>query len=83
MQKLIMMKPTNVDKIKEEEKAYNTVNELYKKGLNMMNMIKYQTLKNINKKKKIKPKNLKFEGYDYDGWFTEKELDYEEHLKAF
>ena len=52
MQKLITMKPTNVDKIKEEEKAYNTVNELYKKGLNMMNMIKYQTLKNINKKKK-------------------------------
>ena len=80
MQKLIKMKPTNVDKIKE--KAYNTVNESYKKSLNMMNIIKYQTLKNINKKK-IKPKNLKFEGYDYDGWFTEKELDYEVHLKTF
>ena len=49
MQKLIKMKPTNVDKIKE--KAYNTVNESYKKSLNMMNIIKYQTLKNINKKK--------------------------------
>ena len=46
------MKPTNVDKIKEKEKAYNTVNESYKKSLNMMNIIKYQTLKNINKKKK-------------------------------
>ena len=51
MQKLIKMKPTNVDKIKEKEKAYNTVNESYKKSLNMMNIIKYQTLKNINKKK--------------------------------
>ena len=39
------MKPTNVDKIKEKEKAYNTVNESYKKSLNMMNIIKYQTLK--------------------------------------
>ena len=37
-------------------------------------------LKKVNTIKKFKPKNLKLEDYDYDGWFTKEELDGEEKL---
>ena len=37
-------------------------------------MMNYQTLK-YKLDKKLKPINLKLKDYDYDGWFTEEELD--------
>ena len=37
-------------------------------------MMNYQTLK-CKLDKKLKPINLKLKDYDYDGWFTEEELD--------
>ena len=37
-------------------------------------MMNYQTLK-YKLDKQFKPINLKLKDYDYDGWFTEEELD--------
>ena len=47
LQKLIKMKPIKLDKIKEKEKVYKTVSELYNKRLKivMKNIINYQILK--------------------------------------
>ena len=44
------MKPTKLDKINVEEKVYDTVSELYNKGLKIIkiNIINYQMLKKIN-----------------------------------
>ena len=44
LEKLIKMKPTNLSKTKEKENLYNTVSELYNKGLKIivMNIMNYQ-----------------------------------------
>ena len=44
LEKLIKMKPTNLSKTKEKENVYNTVSELYNKGLKIivMNIMNYQ-----------------------------------------
>ena len=71
------MKSKKVDKVKRKEKLYNIVSELY----NRMFENYYDEYNKLsgNKKntydQKLKPKNFKLEDVDYDGWFTEEELD--------
>ena len=74
LQKLIKMKPTNLDKIKEKERVYNTVSELYNKRFRNY-YDDYNELSDVKKDKidqKFEPINLKLEECDYDRWFTEK-----------
>ena len=75
------MKLIKWDKIKEKEKVHNTVSKLYNKRFENY-YDEYNTLSDVKKisAKKCKPKNLKLEDYDYDGWFTEEELHNEERL---
>ena len=58
---------------------YNTASELYNKRLDNY-YYEYNELSNAKKDKlaqKLKPINLKLKDHDYDGWFTEEELDFE------
>ena len=73
MEKLIKMKPTNLDKIKEKEKVYHTVRELYKDlKIFLMNMMDYEMLKKITLMKNSSLYiNLNLRDYDHDGLFTE------------
>ena len=60
----------------------NTVSELCNKRVENY-YDEYNKLSDVKKNKysqKFKPKNLKLEDYDYDGWFTKEELDDEEQL---
>ena len=75
-----MTNPIKLDKIKEKEKVYRTVSELYNKRFKNY-YDKYNKLSDVKKKgTKLKPKNWKLENYDYNRWFTEEELDDEGKL---
>ena len=76
------MKPTNLVKIKEREKVYNTVSELYNKRFENY-YDKYNELSDVKKDKldqKFKPLNFKRKYYGYHGWFKEEEIDEKEEL---
>ena len=76
------MKPTNWVKIKEREKVYNTVSELYNKRFENY-CDKYNELLDVKKDKldqKFKPLNFKRKYYGYHGWFKEEEIDDKEEL---
>ena len=82
LQKLIKMKPQKLDKIKEKEKVYNTLSELYNKRFENC-YDEYNKLSDVKKNKynkKLKSKKLKVEHYDYDRWFREEEKNDEEKL---
>ena len=82
LQKLIKMKPQKLDKIKEKEKVYNTLSELYNKRFENC-YDEYNKLSDVKKNKynkKLKSKKLKVEDYDYDRWFREEEKNDEEKL---
>ena len=58
------------------------MNELYNKRFKNY-YDENNELANVKKDKlnqKVKPINLKLKDYKYNGWFTEKELDYKEEL---
>ena len=76
------MKPTNLVKIKEREKVYNTVSELYNKRFENY-YDKYNELLDVKKDKldqKFKSLNFKRKYYGYHGWFKEEEIDDKEEL---
>ena len=67
------MKPRNLAKKKEKEKVDNTVSELFNKRYDQHDELSDAKIDKLNQK--FKPINLKLKGYDYNGWFTEEELD--------
>ena len=81
LQKLSKKKPTKLDMMKDKEKVYNTMIELYNQRFE--NYYDQYELSDVIKKKnnqKFKPRNLRLEDYDYYRWFTVEELDYKEQL---
>ena len=71
------MKPRSLGKKKEKEKVHNTVSKLYNKRFknyyDQYDELSHAEIDKLNQK--FKPINLKLKDYDYDGWFTEEELD--------
>ena len=67
MQKVIKMKPIKLDNVKEKEKWYNRLRELFSKRFENY-FDEYSELLDVKKRctKHFKPKNLKLEDFDYD-----------------
>ena len=82
LQRLIVIKWTNLGKVKGKEKVDITLSGLYNKRLKGFydGYNELSDAKRYNLHQKFKPRNLKLKDYDYDEWFTEEELDDEEKL---
>ena len=72
-----MTSKSNLGKIKEKEKVHNTVSELCNKRFRTYydEYNEWSDVKKDRLNQKFKPINLKPEDYDYDGWFTEEDLN--------